>query len=124
MARGRYQIDAKQRPWKIHPVWRGIGCLMFIIIPIFSIAVADVLIENNTGWIRIPKEMRGSFTIPGIDLYVRYFWAKLALGGIVTFALFAVLTVVYSIMYSISGARTRGPMDAPPVRRKVKKRNR
>ena len=112
----------KPRP-KIHPAWRGIGCLLTILIPLISFAAADLLIESNLDKIAIPLVLR-TVVNTVVFGYIRYFPAKLMLAIIITVSLFALLSIVYSMMYRASGQTGRGPMDAPPSRRKIKKRDR
>ena len=105
-----------------HPVWRGIGCLLMILIPLISIAAADVIINSNLDVIAIPNSLRttGDTGILGV---IRYFPAKLLLGTVIAVGLFAVVSVLYSILYRVTGGDKRGPMEAPPVRKRVKKRD-
>ena len=110
------------QPWKIHPVWRGIGCAISIIIPILGFAMADVVIEANIADIGIPIELRST-----VDTYIfgkiRFFWAKVLFGTVISVGFYAVLTFFYAIIYRMTGQGSRGPMDAPPVRQKIKKRD-
>lgn len=117
------RIKPKQKKTGIHTAWRGIGCMLMVLIPIISFAAADVIIESNLGIIAIPLSLRATVNTIVFG-YVRYLPAKLMLGVVITVALFALLSVVYSFMYRASGQTGRGPMDAPPSRRKIKKRNR
>jgi len=43
----------------IHPVWRGIGCIFMVIIPLISFFISNLLIQNDAriSWIGIPPEM-------------------------------------------------------------------
>jgi len=106
----------------IHPVWRGIGCVLLILIPLISLAAADVIINSNLDVIAIPNILRATVDT-GILGVVYYFPAKVLLGLVITVALFALVSITYSVIYSASGANKRGPMDAPPIRKRVKKRD-
>jgi len=110
--------EPKKRPWKIHPIWQGIGCLMIILIPIVSYAGAVILVDANLAnhWFPIPRDLLGP---PGNPLLYTQ------LGVTVLFSLFGflVFVVAYSFVYRFSGPSKYGPMDSPPIRvRKVKKR--
>ena len=116
------QTTEKLDPWKIHPIWRGIGCILIIVIPIFSFALAHTLIEANISNIGIPTELRA--TVDTIILGpVRFFPAKALAGVVLSVLLFAIVTFIYALMYRISGQGARGPLDAPPVRHRPKKRD-
>lgn len=116
------RTQEKESGPSIHPVWRGIGCLMFILIPLISFALADLIIESNLGQIEIPASMRGTLET-GLFDPIPYFYAKAFFALAISVGVFAVLAFLYSILYRISGGGKRGPMDAPPVRHKVKKRD-
>jgi hypothetical protein len=107
---------AKPRPWDIHPVWRGIGCLLIILLPILAYAGAVLLVRENLQrrWVVIPPELVGSFVIPYLG---RVFFADLAMAFVLLILGFAFLTVVYAFIYRLFGPPRYGPLDAPPPRR-------
>jgi len=97
----------------IHPVWRGIGCFLLILLPIVAFAGAKILVQTNSRqrWVQIPTELTGVFTVPIIG---RIFYAALALTVILIVIGFAILTVAYSVIYRIIGIPRYGPLDSPP----------
>lgn len=97
----------------VHPVWRGIGCILLILLPIISFAGAKLLVQANfrQRWIQIPSELAGSFIAPVIG---RVFFADLALAVILIVIGFAIITVVYAIIYRFIGIPRFGPLDSPP----------
>lgn len=105
----------KERPWKIHPIWRGIGCLMLIIIPFFAYMIGDWAVQENfqQQWVAIPYDMLGPQGLPVENLYV-----KLAAAAVVSVILFAGYTLIYGVIYSLMGPSRYGPMDVPPMKRK------
>jgi hypothetical protein len=40
------QAPPKSRPWDIHPIWRGIGCILFLVGPIIAFAAAHILVNT------------------------------------------------------------------------------
>ena len=106
-------VQPKQKPWKIHPVWQGIGCLMMVLIPLISYAGAVLLVNanNENGWVAIPREFIGPQSNP---------WLYTQLGVAVFLSMFGfmVFVIVYSLVYRVVGPPARGPLDAPPIRRK------
>ncbi len=106
-------VQPKKRPWKIHPIWQGIGCLMMVLIPLISYAGAVLLVDANikNGWVEIPPEFIGPPNYP--LLYTQ-------LGATVLLSLFGfiIFVIIYSLVYRLIGPPTLGPMDAPPIRRK------
>ena len=111
------QVPPPERPWSVHPIWRGIGCLMILIGPFVAFAAAHILLEMNLeqGWYPIPGEFAGPFTIKGIGYTVDHFFADLLIAGVFLLIGFAILMIIYSIIYSIMGPPRYGPLDAPPV---------
>ncbi len=103
------------RKWRVHPIWRGIGCLMLVLIPIFSFGVAGLLMEANVeqGWVAIPRDLLGPPGMPVENLYVR-----LITTALLTVVLFGAYTVIYMFIYGLMGPPRYGPLDARPVRRK------
>jgi len=72
------------RPWKIHPVWRGIGCIWLVILPVMSYAASWLIIREiifkpgfqaflnriyySTGVNLIPPDMYNPVILPSIQL--------------------------------------------------------
>ncbi|MFZ5808568.1 MAG: hypothetical protein ACOY16_04720 [Chloroflexota bacterium] len=124
------QQPPKQRPWKVHPIWRGIGCVMIIIIPIMSYAGAYLLVEANREyhWVPMPYDLMKTvrLAVPAVvqpvlplkwHLDVQHLYATLLVTGILIFIGFGVLMILYGIIYRITGPSFLTPIDAPPVRR-------
>lgn len=113
----------QERPWKIHPIWRGIGCLMMLLIPIMSYAGAVVLVQANLeqGWLPMPRELAQTVTIPFVG-DVKEFFALVIVTVLLMIIGFGVVTILYSLIYSAVGPPRLGPLDAPPVRNSPKKK--
>lgn len=115
------RMEAEPRPWKIHPVWRGIGCLLMILIPIISYAAATLLIDAYKETIPLPPELRAS-----VDLVyfgeVDYFFARLGLVVLLIVIGFGLLSIVYSAIYGLFGPGRYGPLDARPEPRKPRRK--
>lgn len=113
----------EERPWKIHPIWRGIGCLMMILIPIMAYAGAVVLVQANLeqGWLPMPRELIQTVTLPVVG-EVNQFYAVVIMTTLLMIIGFGVVTILYSLIYSAVGPPRLGPLDAPPVRNSPKKK--
>ncbi len=107
----------KERPWKIHPIWRGIGCLMAVLIPLVAFVLADYGVDANLQqrWVPVPTELVGPTGFP-------FLYAKITLAAILTIIIFGGYTLIYMIIYSMLGPSRYGPLDVPPLRRKRRKR--
>jgi hypothetical protein len=119
---GKYQPyrlpQRKSQPGSVHPIWRGIGCFMMILIPIMSYAAAEMLIaqNNSTGWVVVPVELARTVTVPMLgDL--PHFYATLAVTILLMLLGFGALTVVFAVFWGAVGPSRYGPMDARPIRR-------
>lgn len=125
---GRYdrfsQAQEKKRPWKIHPVWRGIGCALLVILPVMAYAGAVELVRLNIEqrWVLLPAELMQTTTIPNL-ISVPHLFANLAVALVLLVIGYGILVILYSALYSMVGPGRYGPMDAPPPRRrKTRKR--
>lgn len=89
-------------PWRVHPIWRGIGCMLLIVIPIIAFGLAETLIayalaENPTIFNSIDVDVRGPD-----NLYV-----KIGVALVLSFILYLVFSILGSLFYSLAG----GPKD-------------
>ena len=125
-----------ERPWKIHPVWRGIGCFMAIIIIVMSYAGAKELVDYNqrTKKFDVPKILYESVEIPYTkyvpalkeDDVVNKFLANVKYGYlffmlIFMFIGFGAFSFVYSALYRVSGPSRYSMLDSPEVRKPRRK---
>jgi len=114
----------KNQDQKLHPIWRGIGCLMMILIPMMAYAAADLFMQAAPGWGLFPytAEIYG-------DWNLKYFTLPVSMGTVIFTIFFAVLgfllfSFVYAIVYRVTGPPRYGPTDSPPLRQQKKKRRR
>ncbi|MBM3145388.1 MAG: hypothetical protein FJ010_10525 [Chloroflexi bacterium] len=123
---GRYdrfsRIQEKEQQG-MHPVWRGIGCILIVLMPVMAYAGAVELVKANylKGWIRMPADLARTVTIPYVGS-IQNFYAYIAVGILLLVAGYGILTILYSILYSVMGPPKYGPTDAPPPRRMKSRR--
>ncbi len=123
----KYAQKPKERPWEVHPIWRGIGCLMILIIPIMAYAGADLLVKANMqqSWLREANwavELMRTQVVPVIYYPVPHLYANLAVAFVLTVLGYGLMMFFYTIMYSAMGPPRLGPLDAPPERRRRPKK--
>lgn len=115
---------------EIHPAWRGIGCVLIVVIPVLAFALAELLFmpEYRPAWLlgSIPPELRFPLVIPTFGILekpitITYIVPKLGMVFAFSLGVSAIFTIVYSLSYRAAGGYRPGPADAPPIRRKVKK---
>jgi hypothetical protein len=108
IARSRRSVFAS-----IHPVWRGIGCFLLILLPILAFAGSKLLVQRNfqQRWIDLPRELELWFVIPVLG---RVFVADIALTILLLVIIFGIATVIYALLYRLLGPPRPGPLDSPP----------
>jgi hypothetical protein len=136
---GKYRSSATRRQKPVdsgpHAIWRGLGCIMMIIIPIISFALAYELVNYglNNNW-SIPYQLLGTPQLPefirksdalwsvfGRITVIKNFYAYATLGILIMVLLSGSISVIYAIIYRILGPSRWGPMDMPPPKFKTKK---
>jgi hypothetical protein len=130
-----FQKEQEPEKKEIHPIWRGIGCIMTIFTPIISWAAAMVVIDLGKAqkWPFI-SEMSGTvrfsltiYQIPFIGNVASYLSSIPYLVALVMF--FVIFLILFTGVFSVLNAflyRTFGPpryskLDAPAPRRRAKK---
>jgi hypothetical protein len=137
---GRYTSYQKPKPKpkrdEVHPVMRGIGCILLVLVPILAYGSAGYLVNYGVGkgW-PIPIAWLGMVDIPpfllklgGLAVVWNYLraqnnlMANLVFAFTITVVIFGILAVLYGFMYRLFGPPEYGPTDVPPERgRKVKR---
>ena len=131
----KYNIKPKkERRWRIHPIWRGIGCFMMVLIPLISYAAAVTLARANAenGWVRIPAELAGWLnlgpvlrTAPWVGQIIpagtRIYYLDMALTVVFMFVAFGIMSLLYGVLYTSTGVTKTDPYYVPPVRKSPKK---
>ncbi len=136
---GKYKSSATRREKPVsqgpHFIWRGLGCLMMIIIPVISFASAFELVKYGlaNGW-PIPYQLLGTPKLPEIFYKVDALWlifgrltgiqhlyAYAAIGFLVMIMISGVISVIYAAAYRVLGPSRWGPMDMPPPKFRPKK---
>ncbi len=106
----KYETTAqkKEAPWKIHPIWRGIGCLMMLVIPAMAYAGAKLLVAANR-WVPVPSDLLARPLGLPVSLAEIIVWILLLFIG------FGIFVVFYSLIYRVMGPKKR-TVDAQPIR--------
>jgi hypothetical protein len=134
----RYSTAARQParpPREVPAIWRGIGCLLMILVPVIAWILASGTIDRGLelGW-PMPYQLTGHAVVP------RALWGIQGIGPALSFIeqqphLYAsvllcivyvilggaLITVIYSVLYRFVGPPRYGPLDAPPPRFSTRK---
>ena len=120
---------------EVHPVWRGIGCIIMLITPIISWAAAQVLLDFGktqhwsflyefSDFVRFPENV---YKIPGVLVLANYlssiaYLKALALFFFLFLILFSGLfAVLNAMLYRLVGPPRYTVIDAPAPRVKTKR---
>ena len=137
---GRYtsyqREKAKAKRNEVHPVMRGIGCILLVLVPIIAYGSSVYLVNYGarSGW-PIPPNWLGIAQVPqilwklgGLAVIWNYIErqnnliANLVFALTITIVIFGILAIVYGFLYKLFGPPEYGPTDEPPIRgRKVKR---
>ncbi len=129
----KYQHKRMLKPERPHPVWRGIGCLLMIIVPVMAYALASILVPVVKATGKLPPELFRPVRFPDWLLRVNLlgdlarfissiqnFWALLSLFVLALIVLAGLFSFVYSLIYQRIGPPRYTVLDAPPPSRKTR----
>ena len=136
---GKYSSYSRPKPKPrnlgVHPLMRGIGCIMMVVVPILAYGLAILLVNYGAtrGW-PIPADWYGPpqfpdllWNIQGLRPILQFLAAQNNLQANVIFAVAltvligGLMSMIYGYIYTLFGPPRYGPQDAPPVRVKVKR---
>lgn len=107
-----------KRPWKIHPIWRGIGCVWLILLPILSFTGAKMTVQS--GILPFQADLLTPARLPflnfsflpfpiNFNLLINWLpWpplvgADILLTGSYIFLGFGIMSVMYAFLYRFVG---------------------
>ena len=89
-------------PWKVHPIWRGIGCIFLVIIPIISFGLSDFLLTEIEEL--LPELLARSLSILGVGEFEN-FLGRLSITVFLSILLFILLSLFGSVLFSLMGGK-------------------
>jgi len=118
----------------VNPYMRGIGCLLMLVVPVFSYFTGLELAKNGVGRQVLPASFYGYMTFPsalynfsGTSFIVQklsgiaYLPATLTMAFIIIIIVGGLLSIIFGYMYSVFAPSKYGPFDVPAPRIKTKK---
>ena len=132
---GKYSSHVRQQtprsPQGPHNIWRGLGCLMMVVVAVMSIAGAISLVELgiSQGWPIPPELLRPVvlpdfiYSMPGLAslllkvVSINYLPAYIALSLLLMVFLGGIVSILYAILYRFTAPPRYGPLDSPPIKR-------
>jgi len=108
--RNKSYMDKKKT---IHPIWRGVGLVLMIFIPVLSFIASGVILDlnNQYHWFPIPPEFIIRWQDPLILM-------RIFITILVSFLVYALFMLITFFTNSLLGPRTYIPPDLPPLKRK------
>jgi multidrug transporter EmrE-like cation transporter len=122
-----FNSQHKRKPKQtIHPIWRGVGFAMMVLIPIMAYAASEVTLQQNDiyGWFPFPVDLLAK---PGQFMYQLFNDSMIYIRilGTVAFSLlfYALFTLFSFIITGLFGVKKfDDPFYVPPVRRVSRRR--
>lgn len=124
MKRQRY-IKKETKVYRPHPIWKPIGFLLMIFVPLLSFALAGMVMDwllLNVQDIKLHVILQSDPINIWGDWVVQNLPATILLTIGISIFLFLILSLLNSIMYSMNSDKNLTALNAPPIKRKKKKR--
>jgi hypothetical protein len=128
------QRRARTEERTLSPIWRGIGCLLIVLIPVVSYLLAvwivGLAVQQNwpmpyqlMGFPNLPAVLSSTGLAPVVDFIEsrQDLYAILLITIVVIVVLGTLLSLIYSVIYRVVGPPRYGPLDAPPPKVGIKR---
>jgi hypothetical protein len=129
-----FKHEPEAKPRRDNPIWRGIGCLLMIVVPVISYAAAYLTLVALVPLGLVPYQLLVTPQVPDWLWYVpavaRFVQALVGQPALYAMLLFTfvyilltggVLSLLYAIVYQAFGPPRYGPLDAPAAGIKAKR---
>jgi len=133
---GKYSKFQHKSPAKkgLHPIWRGIGCILIIVVPLLAFGLMLVFVPPIIATGKVPHQLLGHIQFPewvsryrmlsGTATFIHSI-NNLGVNIVTFFVMLLILTgvasLLYSMIYSVVGPARYTQLDAPPSKYKAKK---
>ncbi len=135
----KYTVASQRRAMnvqpQVHPLWRGVGCIMMVVVPVISFFAAaltvNIAVAQNwpmpyqlMGYPVMPPLLMKSEALLPIMLFIEQqqnLYAILLLTVFYVVVIGAIVSAVYSFAYRYVGPSRYGPLDSEPINKRVKR---
>ena len=124
MGTGKYEfreaVSKHDRERRLHPVWRGVGCILLVLLALAGYGLSGWFLVANqeNAWIYLPYEL---YYPPFLPDYLSFlppgFFIRVGIGLLVMIFGYGLLSFFYAVFFPIKPKET----DAPPLKRRKKK---
>jgi len=128
----KFSQRSKPRPER-NPIWRGIGCILVVIVPLMTYALTVLLIPPIIGTGVVPYQLLEHIRFPTWVYQMAFLkdtaaflgginnlWLGMLLFLIILILLTGISSLIYVSILQVMGPSRYGPTDAPPSRYKAK----
>ncbi|BCY18851.1 MAG: hypothetical protein GYA12_13805 [Chloroflexi bacterium] len=120
---GKYESYNAHKPKpkkrEIHPIWRGVGFILIILIPALSYVGSLLFLEENSknGWFPIPRDLISPYVEP-------MFYIKIILTIVFMFIFYAIFLFITALITRVIAPPRYGVYDVPPQAFRGKRKSR
>jgi hypothetical protein len=118
----------------MHPIWRGIGCILIIVVPLLTFWIMSITVPLIIATGKVPYQLLGPVHFPkwafkvqtvaviaGFISSIDNMWINIITFFVILLILTAVFSLLYSGIYQMVGPVRYTELDAPPTKYKGKK---
>jgi hypothetical protein len=108
----------------VHPVWRGIGFIMMVLIPLVAFAASDILIQalpDLVAGFALPEVLMFHVTIPGYG-EVRNMGAVIVMTLLLSATFYSLFLLINSVIINVMGGDPADKLHVPTERYKAKRK--
>ena len=105
-----YKKTVSKKKLSQHPVWRGIGFLIMVIIPFVSFGLSEIILKyltDNVSGFSIPSELRSGPYPVTEDWVIMDLWAVIALAILLMFFLLSLFAMMNTLIFGITRDKKR-----------------
>jgi uncharacterized membrane protein YuzA (DUF378 family) len=132
---GKYAKYQRKAPVKrgLHPIWRGIGCILIIVVPLIAYGLMVLVVPSIIATGKVPYQLLGYVHFPiwvfkvrilaDIAIFIgsiNHLWLNIITFFVIVLILTGVASLLYAMFYSLVGPARYSALDAPPSKYKAK----
>lgn len=120
----KFDREKRERDREPHPIWRGIGVAMMVLIPLISFVAADLIVD----WMKVEKGLRIPDPLAQTDWDIPLYGRVDDAVAVVLFALvvmlivFGLFTIINAVAYRATSQRNLRRFESRPQRFKRKRK--
>jgi hypothetical protein len=129
----RYSI-APRPPHELKPIWRGIGCILIVGVPLLAYGLTALLTQPIIATGLVPYQLLGYMQFPvwvfkykishTMAVFLGSFnhpWLSIIIFFVMVIILAGIISITYTWLYQNVGPARYTPVDAPPSKHKAKR---